>query len=417
MINKKRMEKDFEMLATFSATPGEGVTRSSYSKEDQQAKEYLITEMHKIGLKTWEDGVGTLFGRREGSDASAPAIMIGSHYDSVVNGGAYDGAAGTLAALEVMRVLEENNVANTYPIEMIAMNAEEGETFGPSTGVTNSRAIVGTLTEEELDTKRNRFGQTKREAMLAYGLIPNLEKAKRKRGAIKNFIELHIEQGPVLEASNKTIGLVGFLPGIGRYKIAFFGTAGDSTVPLNQRADALLAAAMFTQEVHDIMADLGEGITGSVNEMNISPNSNQFIANDVEVKVEVRTFDAEVLANNNLTELLLSALKRVEQKTSVRATLTEMRRIGYPNPTPPSVMCADNIAVMEQICQEEAIDYLILNNGTGHDSMIMTDFAPTNMIYVPSKAGVSHHPDEWTAMEDIATGANVLLKLVLKLAK
>lgn len=128
-VNLDRIIRDIETLAAFTSTPGQGVTRSSYSKEDKLAKAYIKNEMEKIGLNVWEDGFSTLFGRREGKNPDAPVIMIGSHYDSVVNGGAFDGTAGTIAALEVLRVFHENNIENEFPIEMIAMNAEEGETF------------------------------------------------------------------------------------------------------------------------------------------------------------------------------------------------------------------------------------------------------------------------------------------------
>ena len=162
-VSVERIRNDLETLATFNETPGCGVTRSSYTKEDRLAKNYLISEMEKIGLEIYEDGISTLFGRKEGKIKGAPCVMLGSHYDTVYHGGAFDGAAGCVSALEVMRVLHENNFENDYPIEIILMNAEEGATFGPSTGVTNSRAMMGTLTYQELETKKNRFGQTKLE--------------------------------------------------------------------------------------------------------------------------------------------------------------------------------------------------------------------------------------------------------------
>lgn len=152
LTQTNRIQKDLETLASYTSTPGHGVTRSSYSKEDTLAKEYLIKEMKKLHLDVYEDGIGTIFGRREGTLTDAPVVMFGSHYDSVVNGGAFDGAAGTVAALEVMRVLTEEQYENDYPMELILMNAEEGATFGPCTGVTNSRAMVGTLTMKELNT-------------------------------------------------------------------------------------------------------------------------------------------------------------------------------------------------------------------------------------------------------------------------
>ncbi|GGP11184.1 Zn-dependent hydrolase [Oceanobacillus neutriphilus] len=416
-VNLDRIIKDIETLAAFTSTPGEGVTRSSYSKEDQMAKDYLKNEMEKIGLNVWEDGFSTLFGRREGKNPNAPVIMIGSHYDSVVNGGAFDGTAGTIAALEVLRVFHENNIENEFPIEMIAMNAEEGETFGPSTGVSNSRALVGTLTEKELDTVTNRHGQTKREAMKEYGLIPDLKSAKRDKESIRNFIELHIEQGPVLDNTNTGIGLIEYIPGIGRYKVNFHGEVADSTAPMANRKDALLAASQFITAVNQIIESLGEGITGMVGELDISPNSHQFVPDFVQAKVEVRTFDVDTLQDINLRDQLIVALDDITERTNVETELIEMARIGYSNPTPPSIMLKENVEIMKRICEELHYKYTIINNGTGHDAMMMADFVPTNMIYVPSKDGISHHPDEWTDYEDLEKGINVMLHLVMEICK
>lgn len=412
-----RIQKDLETLTQFNSTPGSGVTRSAWSKEDQQAKDYLKNEMLKAGLEVWEDGIGTMFGKREGIDPSLPVVMVGSHYDTVVNGGAFDGQVGTIAALEVMRVLNENNVKNHYPIVMIAMNAEEGETYGPSTGVTNSRAIVGTLTYEELDRVKDRFGKTKRESMIEYGIEPNLAKCVWEKGSIKNFIEMHIEQGPVLEDENIEIGIVEYLPGIGRYEIIFNGDVGVSTMPLSKRKDALLAAAKFTVAVNDLIASFGEGITGGVAQMDISPNSNQFVPDYVKAKIEIRTFSVGALKGQNLTQLLQEKLKEVEDLTGVATKLIEMRRVGYSNPTPPSVMDDNNVTLIQEICDVNGFTHRILNDGTGHDAMIMTDFCSTNMVYVPSHKGITHDPEEWTDYEFVNKGSQVVLELTEKLAR
>lgn len=413
----ERIKKDIEKLKTFTATPGNGVTRSSYSKEDKMAKEYLMSEMKEIGLNIYEDGFSTLFGRREGQKKDAPVVMVGSHYDSVVNGGAFDGVAGTIAALEIMRVLKEESVMNDYPIELIVMNAEEGETFGPSTGVSNSRAMIGTMSEYELETVKNRFGQTKLEAMHAYGIIPDLKSAKRKPGSIKNFLELHIEQGPVLDREKIELGLVEYLPGIGRYTIRFFGEAADSTALMNKRKDALVVASSFISKFDSKIKELGPSVTGMVGKLDIKPNSNQFIPEYVEGKIEIRTFEKEIVDNIDFMELITTLLDEVGNKYGIKTELEEMNRINYPNPTPPSVMDKENVEEMKKICETLGYSYQIINNGTGHDSMIMTDFTSTNMIYVPSKKGLSHCPEEWTDYEYIKKGADVLLQLILKLSK
>lgn len=418
MLTKiERIQKDLETLATFTSTPGKGVTRSSYSKEDTMAKEYLLSEMKKLNLQIYEDGVGTIFGRKEGTLKDAPVVMLGSHYDSVVNGGAFDGAAGTVAALEVMRVLTEEGFVNDYPLELIVMNAEEGATFGPSTGVTNSRAMVGTLTMEELKTVKNRFGQTKFEAMTEYGLSPDLKSCIRKPGSIKNFVEMHVEQGPVLDREGIEIGLIEYLAGIGRYTLRFYGKTADSTAPMNTRKDALVAAASFIQEFDACIKALGNDVTGMVGKLDITPNSNQFVPEYVEGKVEVRTFKKEITQTTDFNKLIQDILDRVSAEYDIRCELQEIRRINYPNPTGPSVMNPENVETMKAICDDLGYSYLVINNGTGHDSMIMTDFCDTNMIYVPSRnGGVSHCPEEWSEYADIKKGADVLLHLIKKLS-
>lgn len=408
--NFERIKNDIINLSEFNSTPGNGVTRSSYSKEDKQAREYLIKEMEKIGLEIYEDGYKTLFGRKEGKLKEAPVVMIGSHYDSVVNGGAFDGAAGVVTALETMRVLIENGFENDYPIELIIMNAEEGETFGSGTGVSNSRAMVGTLTEGELKNAKNRHGQTKFEAMQEYGFTPDLKAAKRPEDSIKNFIELHIEQGPVLEKENIDLGLIEYLPGIGRFKARFYGESGDSTVPMSERRDALVAASKFVLEVEKLTRDHEESMAGGVGSLDISPNSNQFVPDFTEAFVELRTFKKEDI---DVKEVMQSILSQIENETGVSTELEEIARIGYSNPTPPSVMDTENIEKMKDISDHFQYSYMIINNGTGHDAMIMTDFAPTNMIYVPSKNGISHDPAEWTDYEYLEKGADLLLNLTI----
>lgn len=397
----ERIKKDLEVLATYTSTPGFGVTRSSYSKEDKQAREYLIREMEKLNLKIYEDGISTLFGRKEGTMAEAPVIMIGSHYDSVVNGGAFDGPVGCIAALEVLRVLEENHFINDYPIELILMNAEEGATFGQGSGVTNSRGMLGTLTMEELTMKKNRFGQTKLEAMKEYGLVPNLESAKRKPGSIKNFIEVHVEQGPILENENKDIGLIGFVPGIGRYKLCLFK---------DENNDTKTAIDYFNALFDEMLKSLKNKITGIIIPLSIDND------NCIEYKVEIRTLNKEIIEQIDFKNKINDMVNIVIQKTGLHIELEEMARINYPNPTPPSIMNKENVEKMERICNKLGYSYMILNDGSGHDAMMMTEFTDTNMLYVPSVGGLTHCPEEWTDYEDIKKGADVLLHLVMDIA-
>lgn len=417
MISKLNLEKYLKEISKNGYEKGKGVTRSAYSEEDKKTKDFIISFAKNLGLKYWEDSVGTLFIYKNGESKDLPCVMFGSHYDSVFHGGKYDGVVGVISAMEVLRDLVEEGFENKYPLVLIAMNAEEGETFGPSTGVTNSRAMVGTLTEEELNKVKNRHGLTKKEAMLKYGLDADLKKCIWKKGSIKNFVEMHIEQGPILENEGKTIGVIEYLPGIGRYKLRFYGKNDDSTAKMNKRKDALLAASKFTVKFNEYMTSLGDDITGSVNEMNISPNSNQFIASFVEAKIEIRTFNKNILEKIDMIEKINEILKSACDDIGVSFEIEDMRRIGYPNPTPPSVMNKNNTKKLMEIAEKFSYPAMIINKGTGHDSMIMTDFTDTNMIYLPSHKGISHHKDEFTSLDDIEKGTNVLSEFIKYLSK
>ena len=417
MISKKNLEKYLKEISKIGFKEGSGVTRSAYSEEDKKTKNFIINFAKNLGLKYWEDSVGTLFIYKSGRNDNLPCVMFGSHYDSVFHGGKYDGVVGVISAMEVLRNIVESEFENKYPLVLIAMNAEEGETFGPSTGVTNSRAIVGTLTNKELNNVKNRHGLTKKEAILKYGLDADLEKCVWDAGSIKNFVEMHIEQGPILENQGKSIGIIEYLPGIGRYKIRFYGKNDDSTAKMHDRKDALLSASKFTVKFNEYISSLGDNITGSVNEMNISPNSNQFIANFVESKIEIRTFSKEILEGLNVKNKINEILDNICSDYGVKFEIEDMKRIGYPNPTPPSIMDEGNTKVLMDISNQLGYSSMILNKGTGHDSMIMADFTKTNMIYLPSHKGISHHKDEFTSLEDIEKGTNVLLEFIKYLSK
>jgi allantoate deiminase len=416
-ISIERIKKDLDSLSQFTADE-RGITRVAYSKEERQARDYLIEEIRKMNLPYYEDGFSTIFVRKEGRLKNAPCVMTGSHFDTVYHGGRFDGTVGVICAMEVMRVLLENGFENDYPIELILMNAEEGSIFGPSTGVANSRAMMGTLTDWELDNTRNREGKTKREALREYGCEADLTKAKRDPETIKNFIELHIEQGPNLERHNKEIGIVEFLGGIGRYYVRFKGNTGDSTMLMKDRNDALVAASYFSVRLDSVIKEMGDDVTGMMGQLNIIPNSSQFVPEFVEGKIEIRTFTKEIVDKYDYPAIIKSLLKETEEKYGISTELEEIRRINYSNPTYPSIFNKEVTENIRKICEDLGYSYMYMHNGTGHDSMIMADHVDTNMIYIPSRNdGVSHCPEEFTELEDIEKGANVLLHLIMDLSK
>lgn len=406
-INLSRVIQDVEALSTFTATPGNGVTRLPFTRQDRLARDYLKGEMQKIGLRVWEDGYSTVFGRREGINPNAPVLMIGSHYDSVINGGPLDGVAGLVAALEILRVLEESEIENYHPIEIAAMNDEEGVRFGR--GIANSRVMVGLMGEAELERARDRDGITLREAMERFGVTPDLESAKRPKDSIKVFLELHIEQGPILEDAAKDLGLVETIVGIDKYEVTFTGKSGHAgTTPMDHRRDGLVAASQFILAVNGIAKEIGNRTVGTVGELSLSPNASNVIPGCVRLSVDLRSTKEEDM--KEASARLAAAAETVQNETKVEIALS---RILY---TPPVKMSEANIEVMERINQKLGYSLLRMNSGAGHDAMSMARIAPASLIFVPSKAGLSHHPDEWTAYEDLARGIELMMHTVIELS-
>ena len=237
--------------------------------------------------------------------------------------------------------------------------------------------------------------------MKEYGLVPNLESAKRKPGSIKNFIEVHVGQGAILENENKDIGLVGFVPGIGRYTLCLFK---------DEKNDTNTAIYYFNALFDEMLNSLKNKITGIIIPLSIDND------NCIEYKVEIRTLNKEIIEQIDFKNKINDMVNIVIQKTGLHIELEEMARINYPNPTPPSIMNKENVEKMERICNKLGYSYMILNDGSGHDAMMMTEFTDTNMLYVPSVGGLTHCPEEWTDYEDIKKGADVLLHLVMDIA-
>lgn len=405
--NLERIKKNIETLATFNATPGNGVTRHSFTNEDKQARAYIKEALAQLELKIWEDGYSNLFGRLEGENPDAPVIMIGSHFDSVTNGGQFDGPAGLVAALETLRVIKENNIVPYHPIELVAMNDEEGVRFG--TGVSNSRAMAGVMRDEELDTVKDRDGVSLREAIASLGITPDLSNARRAKGSLKAFVELHIELGPILENSGNDIGLVETVVGLDRYEVTITGKAGHAgTTPMDSRNDAMVAAAEYTLAVNKAVKDVGHGTVGTVGQIKLFPNASNVIPQQAILSVDVRSTKEPYM--KAVEDQLKAAIAQIEAAHTVKIDAVKKLYV------PPVDMAPETLALMEHICDALGYRYLKMNSGAGHDAMIMAQITSSNLIFVPSKDGLGHHPDEWTDYEQLQKGVELMLETVLKLA-
>lgn len=405
-INIERIKRDIDRLSEFSSSQESGVTRLSFTPEMKEARNYLIKEMEKYNLKIWEDGYSNIFARREGEDKTLKPIMIGSHYDSVINAGKFDGIAGLVAALEVIRLLEENNISTSHPIELVAMNDEEGVRFG--TGISNSRAMAGLITKEELNKQKDKDGISLYQAMKDYGVDVNLEDAIREKGSLKAFIELHIEQGPVLEENSKTIGLVETIVGLDRYEITFIGKAGHAgTTPMLARRDALPAASKFILDIKEEAIKEAKACVATVGEISLSPNASNVIPERVKISLDMRAPSEDSIFS------LRKSVDRICEEIRETGIEVLVEKSLY---IPPVDMNKELVDLLEDESKKLNLGAMRMISGAGHDAMIMASLAPTAMIFVPSRDGLSHHPDEWTDYEDLEAGTRLLLETVIRLA-
>ncbi|MGI6424622.1 MAG: Zn-dependent hydrolase [Tepidanaerobacteraceae bacterium] len=316
--------------------------------------------------------------------------------------------AGVVSALELLRIMKENNIDNYYPVEIAVMNNEEGVRFGIP--VSNSRAMVGLIEEGELDNIKDKDGISLRKAIIDFGITPNLANAKRTKNSIKAFIELHIEQGPVLEHNNKKVGIEETIVGFHKYSVKFMGQSGHAgTTPMANRKDALVAASEFILAVNNVVKEVGLGTVGTVGELNLTPNASNVIPNYVQLSVDIRSTE-----NDNLQKSYEKLVKEIETIKKQRNVDIEMKRTLRIDPV---YMSKEMIDIMECIANKLNLPYMRMNSGAIHDAMVMANIAPAAMIFVPSKGGLSHHPDEWTEYIDLKRGIELMLYTLLELCK
>ncbi len=407
--NIQRIQRDIEALAQFTASPGAGVTRFSFTAEDRQAREYIINQMAASHLKVYEDAAGTIIGRREGSRIGAPVVMIGSHFDSVKNGGPFDGPAGVVAALEIARVLDENRIATEYPLEFIAMIEEEGGRFGA--GLFGSRAMAGKIPPDELLNFHDDTGISVAKAMQDFGLSPEaLLSAVRSPDQLKAFLELHIEQGPILEKTGTDVGLVETVVGIEQWEIEIQGRPDHAgTTPMNMRADALVAAADVIKQIYRLASQSEAGTVATVGKLLVSPGAGNIVPGKATFSVDIRSDNAADI--QQLSETIKEFLFSLTQEYP--GISTRMLPVLSIDPTPLS-------SAILQLLEEEAVSGGItsrrMRSGAGHDAMVMASLTEVGLVFVPSRDGRSHCPEEWTDYHKLKKGVDLLFQVTLRLA-
>lgn len=394
---KLRIERHIEAIGAFTSTPGQGTTRLTYSEQDRQARTYIKRVMTEYGLQMREDGFGNIFGKQEGTIEGAPSVLIGSHFDSVPNGGSYDGPAGVIAGLEVARLFRENGLTPRYPLEAIAMIEEEGGRF--IGGLLGSRAMLGAISREEFANTKDKDGITTIEAMQAIGLDPELP-GKRDAQSIKAFLELHIEQGPILEEEGLPIGIVEAIVGLTQIQVTVRGSAGHAgTMPMERRADALVAAAKIVARLPELAREQGGGTVATIGRLNVFPNGANVIPDRV-------VFTADLRAGRE--EDVLGMLEKAEALARSAAgggIEVDIERQLY---IQPKRMSGKVRELLEKGSESLGVPYRALNSGAGHDAMIFSDYTDVGMLFVPSRGGLSHCPEEWSDAADIARAVGIL---------
>ncbi|GKV68580.1 putative hydrolase [Sporosarcina sp. NCCP-2716] len=403
-----RLRQSFKELGAFT-DKGEGINRLAYTETERRARQHMIRQFEQIGMTVRTDYAGNVIARRDGKQDELPVVATGSHIDSVYAAGEFDGTAGVLAALEVMRSLQEEGIETRHPIEVIIFACEESARFGAST--LGSKAMSGRLDPAYTRSLTDKNGVTLMQAFEDNGL--NLEEvhlAMRFQDEFKAFVELHIEQGPVLEKQGTAVGVVSAIAAPARYHVHVGGTADHSgTTPMDYRHDALLGGAEIALAVEQAaLAELEYGTVGTVGVFSIQPGAMNVVPSAAELDVDIRGTDTE--SRQRVVTALEQAVSRIAEARGLDIWMDEI------SSEEPVQMDEDLVEELKAVCEERGITWLEMASGAGHDTMNMARFCPACMIFVPSKDGLSHNPAEYTSMEQLLTGAEVLRDLLLKQA-
>lgn len=400
-VNGARISEHINALAEFGKNPQGGVSRLAYSEADRRGREYVFGLMQQAKLDVSIDAAGNIIGRRAGSDNGLKPLLFGSHVDSVPEGGNYDGVVGSLGAIEVAQTLAENNLTTRHPLEVVIFQNEEG-------GLIGSRAMNGELTEKELDLV-SRSSKTIREGIKFIGGDPaKLSSVKRDKGSIAAYLELHIEQGGILEAEKIDIGVVEGIVGINWWDVTIEGFANHAgTTPMNNRQDALLAAAKFIEAVNRIVTSTPGRQVGTVGRIQALPGAPNVIPGKVVLSLELRDLDAAKI--QMLFEKIKTEAVQIAQTSRVTFDFKEIN-VNIPAPTDARLR-----SLIDQSAKELGLSTKQMPSGAGHDAQDMARLAPVGMIFIPSVGGISHSPKEFSRPQDITNGANVLLGALLKL--
>jgi N-carbamoyl-L-amino-acid hydrolase len=400
-VNGDRLNRSLAQLAEIGKLPNGGVSRVAFTTEDLLARQLVQSWMIEAGMTVRTDAGGNIIGKYAGRHEGAAVLATGSHIDTVPVAGRYDGCLGVLAGIEVARVLNDNHLRLDHPIEVIVFTDEECTVLG-------CKAMAGEVVNDPEYYRRNDGTPIQTCLDKIGGDWSKIATAKRDRSEIAAFVELHVEQGGILESTDAQIGVVKGIVGQYRFAVTVTGRPNHAgTTPMNMRKDALVAASQVVLAVNKLGTETPGEQVATVGYFNVSPNAVNIVPGQVDLKIDLRDLSQEHLEN---------LIRRMEQEFKAIATATQteivMHQALHVLPTLSAPKILDTIV---QVCEEMGLSYCHLPSRAGHDAQEIGRFTDMGMIFVPSRAGISHAEDEYTSPEQCTQGANMLLQTFLKL--
>ena len=403
MIQKERLQKDFDAMARLTGL-GEGINRLAFTDADWEGRQYIIDRMTDAGLDVELDGFGNVIGYKVGTNPDLPVVMVGSHTDSLPNGGDYDGVAGVLSAIEVVRSIIDDGFEHDHTIAVVDFMCEESSRFGAAT--LGSKAMRGKLTLNDLHRLVDKQGISLYDALKERKLHPDDIESMAYNQPVKAFIEMHIEQGKVLEHEQKQIGIVSGIAAPERFYVTICGNADHSgATPMNLRHDALCGASKIILGIEEVTSMQEEPpVVGTVGIAEVVPGAMNVIPGSVKLGVDIRSISK--VARDSVVFLIKELIEVIAEKRGLSYTIEPIAQ-DHPVAMHPAM-----IREIEEAVKSVGIDYMTMPSGAGHDAMHWTEVAPTGMIFIPCRDGISHNPAEFAAMNDIVVGAEVLENVI-----
>lgn len=403
------MEK-MEVINHIGFNEGEGLTRLAFSDEDMEAREFVKELCLSLGLEVWEDAIGNIRARKEGTRKNLPAILCGSHIDTVPSGGRYDGVLGSLMAIETVKIIMDNEIVHQHPIEVIVFSSEESSRFKLATF--GSKAITGVLDPSKLHEFVDKEGISLYDTLVSRGYKPDeIKDMMLKPGDVKAFVELHIEQGPILEKEDIDIGVVKGIAAPLRFQIKLIGEEAHSgACPMNMRRDALSAAAEIILEVERIGNEESIHQTVATTGIcNVFPNVMNVVPGEANLYIDVRGIETESVlrAVGKITEGMIKVCKKREIQFATNVITQDV----------PVLLDQRLMDLAKKNCKKLNLSYKEISSGAGHDAMNIAKFIPTALIFIPCINGISHNKSENVKMKDVENGLRLFAKMIIDLSQ